>query len=86
MSARVRIPEEGPPEARMRGAGHVDGDGRDGEELLMYLEPAQLVAETRRPVPRAQLSPRAAAGLWVLRIAVVLLSAMVLYAFVARLA
>ena len=85
MSTPARIGEEDPHEARARGAGHVDGGGRDGEELLMYLEPAQLVAETRRPVPRAQLSPRAAAGLWVLRVAVVLLSAMVLYAFVARL-
>jgi hypothetical protein len=62
-----------------------DGDGAH-EVLLEHLERDQLVAETRRPVPRAQLSARAAAGLWALRIAVVLLSVMVLYAFVERLA
>jgi hypothetical protein len=52
----------------------------------MHLERDQLVAETRQPVPRARLSRRAAALLWVLRVAVVLLSVMVLYAFVERLA
>ena len=56
------------------------------EELVMHLERDQLVAEKRRPVPRAELSRRAAAGLWALRIAVVVFSTMVLYAFVERLA
>jgi hypothetical protein len=56
------------------------------DELVMHLERDQLVAETRQPVPPARLGRRAAAGLWVLRVAVVLLSVMVLYAFVERLA
>jgi hypothetical protein len=80
LHTRDELPSEGPGLADSH-----DGEEGGGEELFMYLEPGQLVAETRRPVPRAQLSPRAAAGLWVLRIAVVLLTAMVLYAFIARL-
>jgi hypothetical protein len=54
-------------------------------ELAALLEPGQLVAETSRPVPRAPLSPRAAAGLWALRIFVVLVSLMVVYTFVDQL-
>jgi hypothetical protein len=52
---------------------------------LTLLEPSQLVAETSRPVPRAALSARAAAGLWALRIFVVLVSLMVIYTFVDQL-
>jgi len=55
------------------------------EELIMHLERDQLAAETFRPVPRAKLGRRATLGLWALRIAALLLSAMVIYAFVARL-
>jgi hypothetical protein len=54
-------------------------------ELAALLEPGQLVAETSQPVPRAQLSTRAAAGLWALRIFVVLVSLMVIYTFVDQL-
>lgn len=52
---------------------------------LTYLEPAQLVSEGARPVPRARLSRRMAVGLWMLRVAVVVLSAMVVYTFIAQL-
>jgi|CZKG01.1.fsa_nt_gi hypothetical protein len=55
------------------------------EELIMHLERDQLVAETFRPVPRAELGRRAAIGLWALRIFVVLVSAMVIYTFIAGL-
>lgn len=41
-----------------------------------------LVHDLTRPVPRAQLSARATLGLWVLRVLVTLLSAMVVYTFV----
>ncbi len=51
------------------------------DELIMHLERDQFVAETSRPVPRAVLSARAIAGLWVLRVFVVLVSLMVIYAF-----
>jgi hypothetical protein len=54
-------------------------------ELAALLEPGQLVAETSLPVPRAALSARAAAGLWALRIFVVLVSLMVIYVFVDQL-
>jgi hypothetical protein len=51
------------------------------DELIMHLERDQFVAETSRPVPRAALSARATAGLWALRLFVVLVSLMVVYTF-----
>jgi len=51
------------------------------DELIMHLERDQFVAETSRPVPPAQLSPAARAGLWALRVFVVLVSLMVIYTF-----
>ena len=55
------------------------------DELIMHLERDQFVAETSRPVPRAHLSPVARAGLWALRVFVVLVSLMVLYTFIDQL-
>ena len=55
------------------------------DELIMHLERDQFVAETSRPVPRAALSRRATAGLWVLRVFVVLVSLMVIYTFIDQL-
>jgi hypothetical protein len=55
------------------------------DELIMDLERDQFVAETSRPVPRALLSPRAKAGLWGLRVFVVLVSLMVIYTFIDQL-
>ena len=60
-------------------------DERFEEELIMHLERDQFVAETSRPVSRATLSARATAGLWALRIFVVLVSLMVIYTFVSQL-
>jgi hypothetical protein len=54
-------------------------------DLLTYLEPEQLVADRSRPLPRAQLSARATALLWTLRVVVVVLSVMVIYTFVSQL-
>jgi hypothetical protein len=58
----------------------------DDQELVMFLEPDQLVADKTRPVRRAELSPRATAALWGLRVFVILISAMVIYTFVSQLA
>ena len=55
------------------------------EELIMHLERDQFVAETSRPVPRAPLSARARAGLWALRVFVVIVSLMVIYTFAEQL-
>ena len=55
------------------------------DELIMHLERDQFVAETSRPVPRAALSSRVTAGLWGLRVFVVLVSLMVIYTFVNQL-
>lgn len=53
--------------------------------LINHLERDQLVSETFRPVPPARLGQRAVIGLWMLRVFVVLVSAMVVYTFIARL-
>jgi hypothetical protein len=55
------------------------------QELIEYLEPDQLVAETFRPVARAVLTRNVAVGLWALRVFVVLVSLMVIYTFIASL-
>jgi hypothetical protein len=55
------------------------------DTLIMHLERDQFVAETSRPVPRVALSARATAGLWALRVFVVLVSLMVIYTFIDQL-
>ena len=55
------------------------------EELVMFLERDQLSADTSRPVPRAQLGPRASVALWALRAFALIVSFMVVYAFVHQL-
>jgi hypothetical protein len=55
------------------------------DEQVMHLERDQLVTETSRPLPRAALSARAAAGLWALRAFAVLVSLMVIYTFIDQL-
>jgi hypothetical protein len=51
----------------------------------MYLERDQLVADRTRPVARARLGPRASAGLWALRVLVVVMAILVVYTFIAQL-
>ena len=58
---------------------------RPGGEPAVFLEPGQLTAATRRPVPRAQLGRRAMIALWALRVLVIILTAMVIYTFVSQL-
>jgi hypothetical protein len=58
--------------------------GRSTEEPVPYLERSQLVAETSQPVPPAVLSPRAKFGLWALRVFVILVSLMVIWAFIGQ--
>lgn len=55
------------------------------QELVMFLERDQLVADTSVPVQRALLSRRAQTALWALRLFVILLSIMVIYTFAANL-
>ncbi len=55
------------------------------DEPVMHLQRGQFVAETTRPVPPAVLSARATAGLWALRVFVVLVSLMVIYTFIDQL-
>jgi hypothetical protein len=60
-------------------------DSKQVKTLAGFLEPDQLVSGRQRPVPRARLSRRAGAALWALRVFVIVVSAMVIYAFVAQL-
>ncbi len=55
------------------------------DEPLVHLARGQFVAETSRPVARAALSARATAGLWALRVFVVVVSLMVIYTFIDQL-
>lgn len=55
------------------------------DEHVLHLERDQLVTETSRPLPRAALGAPAAAGLWAIRVFVVLVSLMVVYTFIDQL-
>jgi hypothetical protein len=55
------------------------------QELVMFLERDQFDADTSVPVPRAILNRRLRAGLWALRIFVILISIMVIYTFASKL-
>ena len=55
------------------------------EQLVNYLEADQLVIDRAIPLPPARLSRRATIALWILRVVVVVLGAMVIYTFVATL-
>ncbi|MHB8659389.1 MAG: hypothetical protein ACYC91_15840 [Solirubrobacteraceae bacterium] len=64
---------------------HGRHEPTDHEELIMFLERDQLVADTSLPVSPAHLSTRLKAALWALRTFVILVSFMVLYTFVHQL-
>jgi hypothetical protein len=57
----------------------------DDEELVDFLEPDQLVTDKSRHVPRVRLTTRASFWLWMLRVFVLVVSAMVIYTFFAQL-
>jgi hypothetical protein len=57
--------------------------GEPEEDLIESLEPDQLVIEMDKPVPRKRLSGYATAGLWALRVFLLTITGMVVYAFVA---
>lgn len=59
---------------------------RTDDELVAFLEPAQLVADARRPVPPARLRRSTRRALWALRVFALLVSIMVIYTFFAQLA
>lgn len=56
--------------------------GHPDDELIHALEPDQVVAVASRPLPRCQLSSAANIALWLLRIYVLLITALVVYTFV----
>ncbi|HEY5318992.1 MAG TPA: hypothetical protein VIJ20_13475 [Solirubrobacteraceae bacterium] len=55
------------------------------QELVEFLERDQLVLDTSRPVDRMVLSGPVRAALWAFRVFVMVVSAMVIYAFVSQL-
>ncbi|MGO8907657.1 MAG: hypothetical protein ACLQMH_18830 [Solirubrobacteraceae bacterium] len=78
---RARLPSTNDSQGRVIPEAELQRHERFEDELIMGLERDQLVAETSRPVPRASLSARARAGLWALRVFVILVSLMVIYTF-----
>ena len=62
-----------------------DHEPTDHEELIMFLERDQLVADTSLPVSPAHITARVKAALWILRTFVLIVSFMVLYTFVHQL-
>jgi hypothetical protein len=60
------------------------GTGPEGDGG--FLERDQLVLDKSRPVGRARLGRGARAGLWAMRLAVMVLGAMVIYTFVSQVA
>jgi hypothetical protein len=71
--------------AQILGSTVMQPQERFADELIMHLERDQFVAATSQPVGRAALGAYATAGLWALRIFVVLVSLMVLYTFIDQL-
>jgi len=57
--------------------------GEPDEDLIDGLEPDQLVSAMDLPVPRRHFSRAVSAGLWALRIFLLFVTALVIYAFVA---
>lgn len=55
------------------------------EELIEFLERDQLSTDRARRVPAAELAPRVQIALWALRIFALVVSALVIYTFVATL-
>lgn len=56
--------------------------GHPDDELIHALEPDQVVAVASRPLPCYQLSSAGNAALWLLRIFVLLITALVVYTFI----
>ena len=55
------------------------------QDLVEFLERDQLVVDTSRPLERMAPSRRLEVGLWALRVFVTVVSALVIYTFVASL-
>ena len=55
------------------------------QRLIEFLEADQLVSDTSRRLPRAELGPGAAVALWALRVFAVVMSVLVIYTFIAGL-
>jgi hypothetical protein len=70
----------------MRDAGQTQLDrlshGHPDDELIHALEPDQVVAAASRPLPRYQLSRASNVALWLLRVFVLLITALVAYTFI----
>jgi len=67
------------------GRQHPVSEPSEHEELIMFLERDQLVADTSQPLPQTRLGPRATIALWALRVFVLVVSFMVIYTFIRQL-
>jgi hypothetical protein len=85
MNTKTHLPHDVPGERDCIPEQDLQAQERAEDQLIMHLERDQFVAETSRPVPRMTLGKRASAGLWVLRVFVIILSLMVIYTFIDQL-
>jgi hypothetical protein len=85
MSTETHLSHDAPAERDCIPERDLQAQERAEDELIMHLEHDQFVAETSRPVSRAPLSPRVSAGLWALRVFVIVVSLMVIYTFIDQL-
>ncbi|MFN2466401.1 MAG: hypothetical protein ABR598_09085 [Candidatus Dormibacteria bacterium] len=60
-------------------------EGEPDEDLIQGLEPDQLVEVMNLHLPRARVGPLTTAGLWALRVVLLLLTVMAVYSFIAGL-
>jgi hypothetical protein len=59
--------------------------GHPDDELIYALEPDQVVAAASRPLPRYRLSRAGNVALWLLRVFMLLITALVVYTFIVAL-
>jgi hypothetical protein len=69
----------------MRRADEQPPEDDEDEEMVMFLERDQLVADRRQPLPPANIGRGAEAALWALRIFVLIVGLMVIFTFCAQL-
>lgn len=70
----------------MRDAKHTQPEklshGHPDDELIHALEPDQIVAVASRPLSRYQMSSAGNVALWLLRVFVLLITALVVYTYI----
>ncbi len=69
------------PAKALSNAGQHHCAGQESKRNVIFLESGQFVMDMARPVPRASLGRWVRMALWILRVCVFLVTAMVIYTF-----